>query len=456
MNAENGPLPEFDVTAARLADTDLLAAKRQIEAILGGVADAITVVDSHGRFLFANQRAAETFGLPSVQALMSLRPEEIVAWHEILDDAGNIVSFEELPIRRALRGEKDPQAVIHFRRRSTKQDWWSTAKATPVFSDAGDVEFAISTYQDITSQKFAEERQRFLAEAGKILSSSLNYEQTLATVVNVAVPRIADACSLNLLTEGGQLEYLNSIHVDPHKQAILERLRSLFPPESNFTSPSIQSLQRGETVHMDVVPAEFLVQRARSAEHLELLRQLGMSSFVAAPLVANRRSIGILTFLNTESTRRLTQADVSLAEDLASRAALAIQNARLYTESQRNRKEAERANGAKDGFIATVSHELRNPLTAILGWVKVLRSKVIKPELVERGLGNHREECRYSDAVTQRLARRLADRQGPSATGDRIRRPRDYTRSSRRLSFAAGAGKIHKDPDIRRHAVGSY
>src|SRR5207237_9408680 len=130
----------------------------------------------------------------------------------------------------------------------------------------------------------------------------------------------------------------------------------------------------------------FLASVATTPEHLAMLRQLSPRSSMVVPLLARGRMLGGLSFVGTEARPRYGAADLAVAEDLARRAALALDNARLYRQAQDARLQAEGANRAKDEFLSVVSHELRTPLTPILAWARMLRRAGLEPEVVQRAL----------------------------------------------------------------------
>src|SRR5262249_1849336 len=136
-------------------------------------------------------------------------------------------------------------------------------------------------------------------------------------------------------------------------------------PDSSHGVPQV--LRTGRSEMMAEIPDSLLVNAARDTEHLRIVRELGLKSYMVVPLITRGRTLGAITFITAESGYSYGQADLGFAEELARRAAFAVDNARLY-------KEAQDANQIKDEFLATVSHELRTPLTAILGWARMLRA----------------------------------------------------------------------------------
>jgi signal transduction histidine kinase len=203
----------------------------------------------------------------------------------------------------------------------------------------------------------------FMAEASRLLASSLNYETTLTRITCLAVPRLADWCAVDLLEEGESPRMVAAAHADRAKEALAWEIRRRYRPRPNDSVP--RALRTGRSQIVAVVSDTLLAKRAQDADHLRLLQELGMRSYMIVPLVAHGRTLGAIVFVTGESGRRYGPPDLVLAKDLARRAALAVDNARLYRASQ----EAERR---KDEFLSMLAHELRNPLAPILNATQVL------------------------------------------------------------------------------------
>ena len=247
---------------------------------------------------------------------------------------------------------------------------------------------------DITERKAAEERLRFVAEASRVLASSLDYETTLERLASLSVAALADYCLIDLTDADGGVRRVAVSHADPSRQTLVERLRE-YPPDAEQGVGVAKVLRTGETVSVPEVDDEVIASMTRNEEHATLLRELGLKSFVTVPLTARGRTIGALTFASTRKPRDYTDDDVSYAQEIASRAALAIENARLY-------KRAQEVNRAKDEFLATLSHELRTPLTPILGWTHMIRSGRLGEAEVSRGI-------RVIEKNSQSLSRLIND-----------------------------------------------
>ncbi|HEU5320675.1 MAG TPA: GAF domain-containing protein, partial [Methylomirabilota bacterium] len=205
----------------------------------------------------------------------------------------------------------------------------------------GEVELAVNVFSDLTERKNAEDAWRFLAEAGATLASSLDYRTTLGTVARLAVPGLADLCAVDVVDERGTIRRVARAHVDPEKDRLAQEVRDRygFNPDAPRGVPAV--VRTGRPAFMPEVTDADLAAAAGHPEQLAMFRALGLKSWIIVPLVARGRVLGALTFAITESARRYDGADLLLAQDLAARAAFAVDNARLFAETGARRREAE-------------------------------------------------------------------------------------------------------------------
>ncbi|MEO6602014.1 MAG: GAF domain-containing sensor histidine kinase, partial [Polyangiaceae bacterium] len=224
----------------------------------------------------------------------------------------------------------------------------------------------------------------FLAEAGALLSSSLDYRSTLSRLTGLIVPRLADCCAVYL--DGQEPQEMQVEHVDHTKLDLLRDLCARFPLPGDSPERYKKVARTGEPEFHRVVEPGFFESIAESAEHLALLKRLNVSSWMTVPLGIQGHTFGALTFAYTDSQRQYEPHDLTLALELARRAAVAVDNARLYDLSQRERSRVEAATRAKDEFVAMLSHELRTPLNAILGWTRLMHEGSVPESEREQAL----------------------------------------------------------------------
>ncbi len=214
---------------------------------------------------------------------------------------------------------------------------------------------------DITDRKHDEANARFLAEAGRVFGYRLDPEEALRKVAALAVPEMADCCTVFLLDEEGKLDVLDLTHQDPTEREALLEVQRRHPPEPEFQHGVQAAIRSGKPGLLPKITPELLKAAARDSDHLAGLERLRFRSSLIVPLTAGDERLGAVTFSSTDSGRRYREADLEVAEKLAARAALAVDNARLFEEAEEARLEAQRA-ATRLELLAEVSDLLASTL----------------------------------------------------------------------------------------------
>jgi PAS domain S-box-containing protein len=275
------------------------------------------------------------------------------------------------------------------------------ARGVPVLNDDGSVREWVGTTTDITEAKQSERSLRFLAEASRLMASSLDTEQTLAHVANLAVPALADWISVYLDQPDGTVRLAAVKHVDANMAALLRSMFDRYGLAPGAPGGHASILETGQPQLIPVVTDAIRARVARDAEQRAMLDELGAVSAVMVPIIGSGRTLGTIALVASTSERQYTQDDLALAEELARRVAVALDHARLFELAQRERDRAEEANRAKDLFLSTLSHELRTPLNAIVGWTRMLQTGAISPEKREKALATIDRNARTQVALVE-------------------------------------------------------
>ena len=312
--------------------SELTSAEAQLTAALGSLAEAVTVQSRSGDLIYANRAAAESLGFDSAEELLATPPEEIVSHFESYREDGAPLRAADLPGRRVLAGEQPEPLLIRAIDRRTGEEKWRVTKATGVRNARGEVEMAVNIIEDVTEVKRAELAQRLLADAGEVLASSLDYAQTLQQIAEMSVPELADWCGVSMPDGHGFIRQVAVAHMDPAKIAFARQLAERYPQRDDDPTGAAAVIRDGRSQVFNDIPDEAIEAAARDPEHLELIRGLGLRAVIVVPMKTGGRTIGALTLVTAESGRVFSEGDVELAEELARRAAIAVENARLYSE----------------------------------------------------------------------------------------------------------------------------
>jgi PAS domain S-box-containing protein len=227
-------------------------------------------------------------------------------------------------------------------------------------------ELVLEIERDITERKAVEESLHYLVDATTQLVTSIDYQTTLTQVAQLTVPRLADWCAVDLIMPDGSYRRMAVAHTDPDKVALAWELEQHFGFDPDLPEGAAKVLRTGQPEFYPEITSEMLRLISHNDEHHRLLQQVGLKSGMIVPLIAHGRTLGAISLGMAESGRRFRVVDVQFAHDLANRAAMAVDNARLY-------QEAQQAIRTRDEFLSIAAHELRTPLTVLYGYTQLLQ-----------------------------------------------------------------------------------
>ena len=355
------------------------------------------VIHDHGIIIDANQSLARMFGY-ELSDVLGLNIFDIITTDASREDV----------IQRVLANSVERYEVRGFRKDGTQIVVEATGRAMMYRGKR----VRVATLHDITERKQAEESRRrlieeqarrsaaeaaerratFLAEASRVLGSSFDYQTTLSNLVRLAIPDLADYCIVDIVSEdGSHLERVGVAHVDPAKEALLRdvvRFWGIGDREHHFR-------RAGESVLIPEITEEMAMASIVSEEHEHIARPIWPRSVAAAPLRVGERTLGVLALYWSDSVRHYGPDDLALVEELARRASLAVDNARLF-------HEATQATRARDEMLGVVAHDLRNPLNTIF------MGATLMLELIEPQSGL-RQQAQMVHRAAERMNRLIQD-----------------------------------------------
>jgi PAS domain S-box-containing protein len=310
--------------------------EQRLEAVLVNLAEAITVVDEHGQTVFANQAAAELLGADTPSELMSAPAGTIMPRFLVLDEQGTELDLESMPGRRLFAGEHPEPLLVRNIVRATGEERWLIVRSSPITDPETErILYVVNVFENITEVKRAQLAESFMAEASRVLASSMDYSETLLRVARLAVPQIADWCAVDVVNDRGEIELVAAHHIDPDKLAAAERIDRRHRPTLDDAIGVAEVIRSGRAQIFTDIQPDALAAYAHDEEHLEWLRAIGPAAVIIVPLAGAAKTIGAITLVSSDSIRSFTEADLALAIRLGRRAGTAVENARLYTERTR-------------------------------------------------------------------------------------------------------------------------
>ena len=342
-----------NIERARRASEEL---RLRLNAIIDAIPDSLTIYDAQGSRIQQNRVAREK----GPEENPPLTVAQIASQLATRRSSGDLLPPEELPVARALRGEVVVGAEVLYRTPVQEQDRLAAISAAPLYDPSGKtIEGAIAITHDLSERKqieddlrASEEQEHLLAEVSKLLASTLDYRETLANIASLIVPQLADWFAVDLVDAEGHFALIEIEHKDPEQVKWARAHRDQYPIDPDAPTGTPNVVRTGQSELYTEITDEMLVAGARSEEELRLARQIGYTSIMLVPLIARGKTMGVVTFVSTESGKKYDRRDLALAEEIGRRAGVAIDNARLYQEAQKTRDQLSIIlQGVADGIV---------------------------------------------------------------------------------------------------------
>jgi PAS domain S-box-containing protein len=355
-----------DIEQIKVAEQRLKESEAKFSGIISISEDAIISIDAEQRIILFNKGAEKVFGYSQAEVigtpLGNLMPERLRKIHH-----QHVERFASGAVTTRRVGER---LITVVGLRKNGEEFPGEAAISKL--QIGDKTLLTVAMRDVTERKRLEKEQQLLAEAGAVLAASLDYEQTLANLARLVVENFADWSAIDVMDEEGRLRRLKVASAD-HDQAALCAVLEQMPPDRDLPHLMRSVIESQRPIVVEQVTSEYIESLAQGPEHLQAFLLTGITSFVAVPLVIREQSLGALFLGSSTPSRVFGQGDLRSAEALAYRAAMAIENARLY-------RAAVHATELREHVLGVVAHDLRNPLSTILMQTSALKRQGPKLE----------------------------------------------------------------------------
>ncbi len=370
-------------------EIELRASEHKFSSILAIAADAIISINEEQRIVHFNEGAEHIFGWLASEAvgqpLNMLLPERLRGAHA--RHMGDFAAAKEVARRMGNR-----QSIVGMRR--SGEEFAAEASISRLETETGRL-FTV-VLRDISERRRAEDDDRFLTRASATMGRSLDYEATLRSVVHLPIPYLADCCVMDLTMPDGAVRRIASVHEDPDFTKRLRRLEGRTPEPVNWPFPVADVIANGEPV-VRMLGTES--GGSSDGEPEAIVASLGLRGFITVPLRARDRILGAFTLMSTDAKRSYGERECQLAMELTAQVAFAVDNAGLY-------EAAQRAGRTRDELLGIVSHDLRNPLSAVAMCARVMMDSPPEDETSRRELA---EAILQSTEIMNRMIQDLLD-----------------------------------------------
>ncbi len=353
-----------DISQRKQSELVLREREEWLNRVIETNADGIVIMDVDGNVVLANAAAERILGLQ--RSAMLARAYDDPLWQATYND-GTQLPPEHMPFAIVMRTGRPVYNIELAVHSAGTQRVMLSINGAPLRSNTGQLEGVVISFNDVTALRKSQATQHLLVQAGTALADTLDHAQVLERIVRLVVPEFAHWCVVQVLDEQ-HLAAPIAAHSDPAKEASIERLYEQYPLSRDAMPILRQVLDQGQTLLIKDCDDPLFEQLVVAPGQREHLTHLGCDAILLVPLIARSNIVGMITFVSITGGRHYDADAIGLAEELARRAAMAIDNARLYAETQR-------ALQSRDDLFSAVTHDLQNPLSAIQGYAQLLQRR---------------------------------------------------------------------------------
>lgn len=322
-------------------ESSLNTSRSELDAVLNGIQEGISIQAQDGQVVYANNIALSLLGFTDREDLLNTPLTKLRKQYSVFDENGDPLPPENLPAYQVFNGAPIAKIVLRFQLIATGEDRWFIVTSSPVRNAFSDQIFAVNIFQDITIIKESEIDQRILSEASEMFSRPSNHDEVLQSIADNLVKNICDWCVIYMVGDKGKLDKFNFAHRDPNQAELISQMLALYPPDPKFTRGAYKVIRSGDLELYPLVTDGDLRMVAQSEEHFQLLKKAGMNSIMIVPIKARGNTLGAISLIWSTPGCGYADREINLVTNLAHRAGLAIDNARLYAEAQKLNEDLE-------------------------------------------------------------------------------------------------------------------
>lgn len=362
-------------------ESSLSTSQDELETILNGIQEGISIQNESGQFIYVNDVALSLLGFKDRDSILNIPLEVLSQSYELFDESGEKLTHEQLPANKVFNGAESAKMILRYHHVPSREDRWLIVTSSPVKNVYSKQLFVVNIFQDITGMKRRELDQLILFQASEMFNDTSDYEKVLKSIAESLVKSISDWCVIHLLGENDEVEEIAAAHSDPEKFGLIQEIQRRFPPNHNFGRGIYHVIKTGEIEIYPIVSDNDLRQMSQNTEHYQLIKQLGIHSALIVPVIVSGKPIGSMSLIWSSLGFEYGDQEINLAVNLAQRAGLAIENARLY-------KNAKLLNDELESQVLKRTGQLEN-------LIRRLQLQLEKQAQVEREL--QRSKTLFSD-----------------------------------------------------------